>query len=61
MDIKTRCTDVFAGFPGFVHDSRVLFCSNHKLFVTNGEKLNEATKEIQGVDFFIGNVEYTAN
>ena len=55
---------MFAGFPGSVHDSRVLSCTNHKLFVINGERLNKATKNIQDVDiyeFIIGDAGYMAS
>lgn len=55
---------MFAGFPGSVHDNRVLSCTNHKLLVINGERLNRATKNIQVVDiyeFIIGDAGYMAS
>ena len=64
VDSKTRFIDVFAGFPGSVHDSRVFSRSNHQLLVTNGERFNGVTMDIQGVDvheFIIGDAGYTAS
>ena len=50
VDLKFIFIDIFAGFPGSVHDSRVFSRSNHQLFVINGERMNGATMDIQGVD-----------
>ena len=63
-DFKYRFIDVFAGFPGSIHDSHVFSYSNHQLLVNNGKKLNGATIDIQCVkiyEFIIGDARYMAS
>jgi hypothetical protein len=64
VDSKTKFINIFAEFPGSIHNSRVFSRSNHQLFITIDEKLNVATMDIQGVDiheFIIGDAGYTAS
>lgn len=61
VDSKSIFINVFAGFPSFVHNSRIFSCSNHQLLVTNGKRLNGVSINIRGVDvyeFIIGDTRY---
>ena len=46
MNLKTRFIGFFIGFPSLIHDSHIIFRSNHSLFVTNDGRFNEATKNV---------------
>jgi hypothetical protein len=64
MISKTRFIHVFAKYPSFVHNIHILSRSNHKLLVTNYERLNGVAKDIQDMDvheFIIGDTDYTAS
>jgi hypothetical protein len=62
VDSNTRFLDVFAGFPGVVHDARVFANSGFKREVDEGRRLNGPSRIIQGVsipELIIGDAGYT--
>ena len=62
VDSDMRFLDVFAGFPGVVHDIRVLRNSSFFKSVEDGERLNGPKRRIAGtwiLELIVGDAGYT--
>ena len=62
VDAKTRFLNIFANYPGVVHDARVFANSGIKAAIDRGQCLNGPMRLIQGIpipELLIGNAGYT--
>ena len=62
VDSEMQFLDIFAGFPGVVHDDRVLKNSGFYKAVEEGQLLNGPKRQIQGIwipELIIGDAGYT--
>jgi DDE superfamily endonuclease len=62
VDVDTRFLNIFAGYPGVVHDARVFANSGIKAAIDRGDCLNGPTRFIQGIpipELLIGDAGYT--
>ena len=62
VDVETHFLNIFAGYPGVVHDARVFANSGIKAAIDREQCLNEPTRLIQGIsipELLIGDAGYT--
>jgi hypothetical protein len=62
VDVETRFLNIFAGYPGVVHDARVFANSGIKAAIDRGDCLNGPSRLIQGIpipELLIGDAGYT--